>query len=103
MSCIPQAVFTGILFKIGYDVFDFTPVRLYLNDVFKGNSQLTTHLLKRNADENVYVSNAEMAFIAGTTLVTVLYDLNTAVIGFTLLFYVVTRSGLCQMKDLKED
>ena len=27
VQLIPQAVFSGVLIKIGYDVFDFSPVR----------------------------------------------------------------------------
>ena len=30
VKLIPQAVFSGILFKIGYDVFDFEPFSIYL-------------------------------------------------------------------------
>ena len=30
LKLIPQAVFSGILFKIGYDVFDFEPFSIYL-------------------------------------------------------------------------
>jgi hypothetical protein len=30
VKLIPKAVFSGILFKVGYEVFDFTPISLYL-------------------------------------------------------------------------
>ena len=34
----------------------------------------------------------DMFFIAGTTLITVVWNLNVAVIGFTVLFFVLKKS-----------
>ena len=33
VQLIPQAVFSGVLIKVGYDVFDFSPVLIYLKSV----------------------------------------------------------------------
>lgn len=88
---IPQAVFVGILLKVGYDVFDFLPIRLYLNELFKGKIKLTENIFRRHKEETIFVTNMEMLFIIGTILVTVLIDLNMAVIGFSLLFYIVNK------------
>ena len=90
ISLIPQAVFSGLLFKVGYDVFDWTPARLYARGQLGDASSLGT-VLARPSDPSRRVSHAEALFILGTMLVTVLWNLNAAVIGFTVLFYVVRR------------
>jgi len=79
IGLIPSAVFVGILFKVGYDVFDWTPVVIY-------SKKLIGKTDKAPAFD---VTHADMLFIVGTTAVTVLYDLNTAVICLTVLFYLV--------------
>ncbi len=71
ISTIPTAVFAGILFKVGYDVFDWEPVFAALS--------------KDTANKP---SPMNWFFIVGTTGITLLMDLNTAVIGFCILFYV---------------
>ena len=77
IGAIPSAVFVGILFKVGYDVFDWPPVIVYFKRLSRSPAQVLT----------LNVSHWDMFFIAGTTLVTVTRDLNTAVIFFTVLFY----------------
>jgi SulP family sulfate permease len=79
VSLIPVAVFSGILFKVGYDVFDWPPIVIYVKQLF-GN---------RDPLQLFDVGHREMFFIAGTAVVTLAMDLNTAVIVFTILFYVV--------------
>ncbi len=91
ITYIPQAVFVGILLKVGYDVFDFLPIRLYLSEALRGKVKLTENIFRRHEGETIFVTNMEMLFIIGTTLVTVLFDLNVAVGGFTLLFYAVNK------------
>ncbi len=76
---IPVAVFAGILFKVGYDVFDWPPVVAYLKRFF-GRKESTTQL---------QVQHVDMFFIVGTSAVTLIQDLNTAVVLFTVLFYLV--------------
>ncbi len=91
ISLIPQAVFAGILLKVGYDVFDWMPVRLYLKEMSRDIHLVTHHFCSRHDDEAIFVSNREMLMIIGTTLVTVFIDLNIAVIAFTILFYLLNR------------
>jgi sulfate permease, SulP family len=72
INLIPAAVFVGVLLKAGYDVCD----KDFLGAYFK---------LKwfRNRRRNL-----QLLFIAYTTIVTVLVDLNVAVISGTVLFYI---------------
>ncbi len=79
ISTIPVAVFTGILFKVGYDVFDWEPCLIYGKGLLGSRDPLGL----------IDVGHREMFFIAGTAAVTLVQDLNTAVIVFTVLFYVV--------------
>lgn len=82
-ALIPSAVFCGILFKVGYDVFDWQPLKLYVAQMM-GNAP-------KDKSAPGFVSHPEIMFIGGTMLVTLFYDLNAAVIGFTVLFYVVSK------------
>ena len=79
IGLIPQAVFTGILIKVGYDVFDWPPVIAYFG---QGKSQTA-----EGPSPQSLMSSEDMIFIAGTALVTVLVNLNVAVIAFCVLFY----------------
>lgn len=87
INLIPQAVFAGILFKVGYDVFDWVPVRLYFKELFRQPSVALHNFFSRHDDESIFVTNTEILMVAGTMAVTVLWDLNLAVGLFTLLFY----------------
>lgn len=82
IALIPQAVFAGILFKVGYDVFDLETLMAYLRRFFGQHP---------SEPEAIFVAHKEILFIAGTTLVTVLWNLNTAVGVFTLLFYLINK------------
>jgi SulP family sulfate permease len=95
IAAIPQAVFAGILFKAGYDVFDFETLLAYLGRFYPGDT---------TAQDGIFVAHKEMLFITGTTLVTVLWDLNMAVGIFTLLFYLMNKIIQPQnpIRDLKQ-
>ncbi len=81
LNYIPQAVFAGVLFKIGWDVFDKDSVIIYINQLKKID---TGHKFK--------ITNVEMfLFIGGTTLITVIKDLNIAVAVFTVLFILYNK------------
>ncbi len=103
LNQIPKAVFVGVLFKVGYDVFDVKPLRLYAKAVAQKRAAMFSNFFSRHDDEPIFVTNREMFIILGSTLVTVWFDLNTAVIGFTLLFYlhnkVLNRKN--PMRDLQ--
>lgn len=87
INLIPQAVFAGILIKVGYDVFDLPPVRIYLKEWFRNKSQMVHNFFSSETDEPIFVSNMEMFVILGATALTVFWDLNFAVGIFTLFFY----------------
>ncbi len=91
---IPQAVFAGILFKVGYDVFDQETLLGYLG-------RFSTR--GRTDPDAIFVAHKEMLLIAGTTLVTVLWSLNSAVSIFTLLFYLINKvvQSKNPIRDLK--
>jgi len=91
ISLIPKAVFAGILLKVGYDVFDWLPLRLYFKELYRETNALLHNFFSRHDDEPIYVTNTEMLMIVGTTVVTVFFDLNIAVALFTVLFYLVNK------------
>jgi SulP family sulfate permease len=83
IGLIPHAVFTGVLVKVGYDVFDWGPVRRYALQVWDA--------LRDDPDvpRGPRVSHTDAVFIAGTAAATLAWNLNVAVIGGTLAFHAV--------------
>jgi len=76
---IPAAVFSGVLLKVGYDVFDYAPISAFVK-----------HTVLRQAHPGgdvPVVSIIDMLFVLGTTLVTIFVNLNIAVVSFTVAFY----------------
>lgn len=94
IKLIPQAVFAGVLIKVGYDVFDWGPFVCFLKQFRAGNS---------HAPYRVYPS--ELLLIMGTTLVTIFMDLNVAVGVFTGIFYLYNKwiSPQAPIPDLRAD
>jgi SulP family sulfate permease len=68
---VPAAVFIGVLFKAGLDVFDKDFLRTYFQQNWSRSK----------------TRNIQLLFIAYTTIVTVLIDLNIAVVTGTIIFY----------------
>jgi len=91
INYIPKAVFVGVLMKVGYDVFDFMPLRLYLKQLVTKRWYQWKDFFSRRDEREIYITNREGLMISGTALVTVVMDLNLAVGGFTLLFYLHNR------------
>ena len=98
ISMIPIAVFSGVLFKVGYDVFDWRPLVVYFRELRAGSvpdaekANLRAELEGKPAVESQtggMVTHMNIFFILGTTLVTVLVNLNVAVVAFSVLFYVI--------------
>ena len=83
IGLIPRAVFTGVLVKVGYDVFDWGPVRRYALQIWD-TVRDDTHVRRDQP-----VSHTDAAFIAATTAATLIWNLNVAVIGGTLAFHAV--------------
>ena len=94
LNNIPQAVFVGILIKVGHDVFDYDPFELYWAQFRNKVDALKTQ---------IRLSHVELLIIVGCSLVTVFVNLNFAVIGFTIFFYlynkVIGRDRV--LKDMK--
>ena len=84
IAAIPQAVFAGVLIKVGYDVFDWEPVQVYVRSLRNPDAPPANETEPR-------VPHLDMLFIGGTTLVTVLVNLNVAVVSFCILFFVMSR------------
>ena len=97
LQYIPSAVFIGILIKVGFDVFDFEPIKLYFN-----NSGM---LAQKQADQKICVTTLEMLLIGSTALITILIDLNIAVISMTILFHLLNKFIIQQqpLRDLKPE
>lgn len=87
INLIPKAVFVGVLIKVGYDVFDFRPIRLYCKEVARHRAALLKTFFSRHDDEPIFVTNREMLIILGTAVVTIAYGLNVSVAFFTVLYY----------------
>lgn len=81
ISVIPKAVFAGILIKIGYDVFDWTPLRMWCS----------RHIGRRHGVD--HVSTLEMCLILATAFVTAMVDVTIAVFACTVLFYILRRNA----------
>lgn len=84
IALIPQAVFAGVLIKVGYDVFDWEPVQAYVRGLRDPDAPPASATEPR-------VAHLDMLFIGGTTLMTVLVNLNVAVVFFCILFFLVSR------------
>jgi sulfate permease, SulP family len=72
LQLVSSAVFVGVLFKAGADVFDI---------------EFSGHYFKRKWYKS-HRRNIQMGFVAYTTIITILFDLNIAVISSTALFYI---------------
>lgn len=80
-SLIPAAVFSGILLKVGFDIFDWMPFRIY-----------AAQCLRRKRHTLKTVSHTEILFVVATMLTTLIFDLNAAVIVLTALFYILNNT-----------
>jgi SulP family sulfate permease len=89
---IPEAVFSGVLFRLGYDVFDFLPMRLYFKELAKGRLHIVENWLDRHDDEPIFVTHIEMALIVATMVITGVFNLIAAVVIATLVFYFVQKT-----------
>lgn len=80
VTLIPKAVFAGILLKIGYDVFDWQPLRMWLQRRVLGKKEVQTQ-----------VSTLEIVIILTIATVTALIDVTLAVVAGTAGFYILRR------------
>lgn len=82
---VASAVFVGVLFKAGADVFDRDFLRYYFRNKWSRNR----------------IRNIQLAFIAYTTIITVVFDLNIAVITGTVFFYIGKK--FFNVRDAEDD
>lgn len=103
INLIPQAVFTGILIKVGWDVFDLKPIYIYIGEWVHDRAKIMHNFFSSHNKEKIFVTNREFLMIIGTTLLTVFFDLNTAVGVFTAVFYLHNKVFVRKnpMRDLK--
>ncbi len=86
ISLIPKAVFIGILFKVGHDVFDWSVVH---------------ELNKKRKGHYTPLDIKDLPLIILTVLVTVFWNLSAAAIGATILFYIVQKLTNNSLSDLR--
>merc|ERR1711959_308903 len=86
---IPQCVFSGILIKVGYDVFDWTPFFIYLQTQIARKEHPAVG--DQTREDDPLVSHMNFFFILGASIVTVVFGLNQAVGVFTLLYWLVHK------------
>ncbi len=87
LGYIPSAVFSGILIKVGYDVFDWDPIIIYFRQLKHRTFPPSVTFITPHGS----ISHLEMLFVLGTMVVTLFCDLNTAVIAYTALFHILTK------------
>ncbi len=85
LAMVPAAVFMGVLFKAGLDVSDRDFPKYYFGNQWYKSSE----------------RNIQFGFIMFTTLVTVIVDLNVAVVSGTILYYVAKY--FWKIKDVEPD
>ena len=85
ITLITSAVFVGVLFKAGLDVID----RDFVNAYFKNNWSAVKN------------RNLQLIFIIYSTLVTILWDLNIAVVTGTIFFFLAKK--YVNMVDAEEE
>merc|ERR1712019_82421 len=86
---IPQCVFSGILLKVGYDVFDWTPFFIYIQTQIARKEHPAVS--DQSREDDPLVSHANFFFILGASVVTGVMGLNQAVGFFTLLYWLVHK------------
>ena len=105
LGLIPQAVFSGILFKVGFDIIDIKPFILYGKEIFSKKIHLFDNIFSSHKEDAIFVTNREMFLIVLTIVLTVVFDLITAVGVSTALFYCINRcvSPHNKMRDLNPE
>lgn len=87
INLIPKAVLCAVIIKVGFDIFDFLPIKLYLKEWFRKRSIMSHKYFSSHLKEKLFVTHIEVMIITGTALMTVFWGLNYAVGIFTVFFY----------------
>lgn len=93
VGLIPQAVFAGVLLKVAYDVVDWDSIKVWLYQRTNARVERLPFIGFTPPPNVTPVNNLQMAFIIGTMVTTVVWNLNVAVLGFTALYHIVRRLG----------
>jgi SulP family sulfate permease len=99
LSAIPLAVLSGILLKVAINIFDWKPLRIYSAELLDGWPSLRKWF-REHAEDPVFIAHHEVVIILGTTILGTLWNMNYAVILFTLVYYGLRKAGM-RMLDLK--
>jgi SulP family sulfate permease len=89
VKLIPQAVLTGVLFKVGYDCFDWGPFLMYINTQLLSKPHPGS-LDSKRGDEPV-VTHAAFVFIVLTAILNSFFSLTIVVGCSCVLYYIVDR------------
>merc|ERR1711990_1156156 len=89
VSLIPQCVLTGVMFKVGYDCFDWGPFFMYINTQLLGKPHPGSVDASR-AGEPV-VTHAAFVFIVITAILNSQFALHIVVLSSGILYYVIDR------------
>ena len=92
IAIMPKALFAGILLKVGYDVIDWEPLKLYVRRYWWRQRTLAERssvpdVIEAARSNDMFVGHLEAFLILATTAITVLVDLNIAVFIFTVVFF----------------
>ena len=92
IAIMPKALFAGILLKVGYDVIDWEPLKLYVRRYWWRKRALAERssvpdVIEAAKSNAMFVGHLEAFLILSTTAITVLVDLNIAVFIFTIVFF----------------
>jgi SulP family sulfate permease len=89
VSKIPQCVLTGVMFKVGYDCFDWGPFFMYINTQLLGKPH-PGESDPSKADEPV-VTHAAFVFIVITAVLNSFFALHIVVTSGVLAYYIIDR------------
>lgn len=92
IAYIPQAVFSGVLLKIGLDIVDTRPLILYLKQWRRLGFKMLKPFSDRHDEEKVFISNREVVMILSTMLASIFWGLSIAIFLLTLIFYLANHT-----------
>merc|ERR1711959_330193 len=89
VSKIPQCVLTGVLFKVGYDCFDWVPFLTYINTkILRKEHPGATDPSKAS---DPVVTHAAFAIMMATCIANSFVPLHIVVVSAVVIYYVVNR------------
>merc|ERR1719263_2165528 len=86
---IPQCVLTGVLFKVGYDCFDWVPFLTYINT--KVLSKAHPGATDASRANDPVVTHGAFAIIMATCIANSFVPLHTVVISAVAIYYICDR------------